>query len=74
MSAIFCAGPGACLLWNYEEVLSLCRDAGNVVATFSGHAHQVTCLPCCLTQRSYLCPPDFMNEVRMVSMSEVRMR
>ena len=59
MSAIFCAGPGACLLWNYEEVLSLCREAGNVVATLSGHAHQVTCLPCCLTQRSYLCPPDF---------------
>ncbi len=33
--------PGACLLWNYEEVLQACWQAGNVVATFSGHAHEV---------------------------------
>lgn len=33
--------PGACLLWNYEEALDACREAGNVVATLSGHAHQV---------------------------------
>ena len=33
--------PGACLLWNYEEVLEACWQAGNVVATFSGHAHKV---------------------------------
>ena len=51
---MFCAGPGACLLWNYEEVLSICREAGNVVATLSGHAHQVTCLHRCLIQRSFL--------------------
>ena len=34
-------GPGACLLWNYEEVLDICRHADNVVATITGHAHQV---------------------------------
>ena len=33
--------PGACLLWNYQEVLEACWHAGNVVATFSGHAHEV---------------------------------
>lgn len=33
--------PGACLLWNYEEVLEACWQAGNVVATFAGHAHEV---------------------------------
>jgi len=32
---------GTCLLWNYEEVLSVLRGAGNVVATFSGHTHRV---------------------------------
>jgi 3',5'-cyclic AMP phosphodiesterase CpdA len=32
--------PGACLLWNYEEVLQICGAAGNVVATFCGHAHE----------------------------------
>ena len=34
--------PGACLLWNYQEALDICREASNVVATISGHAHQVT--------------------------------
>ncbi len=34
--------PGACLLWNYEEVLDICWGAGNVVATFAGHAHEVS--------------------------------
>ena len=38
---LFCTGPGACLLWNYEEALDICRHAGNVVATITGHAHQV---------------------------------
>ncbi len=33
--------PGACLLWNYQDVLEACWQAGNVVATFSGHAHEV---------------------------------
>ncbi|CAL8470374.1 g9916 [Coccomyxa elongata] len=32
--------PGACLLWNYQDVLQACWQAGNVVATFSGHAHE----------------------------------
>ena len=42
------AGPGACLLWNYEEVLDICRAASNVVATISGHAHRVLpFLQCC---------------------------
>lgn len=32
---------GACLLWNYEEVLALVREFTDVcVATFAGHAHQ----------------------------------
>ncbi|KAL0040214.1 hypothetical protein WJX77_000504 [Trebouxia sp. C0004] len=30
---------GTCLLWNYEEVLQAIWDAGNVVATISGHTH-----------------------------------
>ncbi len=33
---------GTCLLWNYEEVLQAIWDAGNVVATISGHAHNVS--------------------------------
>ncbi|KAL3130513.1 hypothetical protein ABBQ38_008328 [Trebouxia sp. C0009 RCD-2024] len=33
---------GTCLLWNYEEVLQAIWDAGNVVATFTGHAHNVS--------------------------------
>ena len=37
--------PGACLLWNYEEALKICREPGNVVATISGHAHQVSASP-----------------------------
>jgi hypothetical protein len=43
---------GTCLLWNYEQVLQAIWDAGNVVATISGHAHNVSmctpmhCLPC----------------------------
>ena len=37
--------PGACLLWNYEEALDICREAENVVATLSGHAHQVSPSP-----------------------------
>lgn len=32
---------GHCLLWNYEEVLEILRAAGNVAATFAGHAHKV---------------------------------
>ena len=37
---------GTCLLWNYEEVLQAIWDAGNVVATISGHAHNVSlCTP-----------------------------
>lgn len=37
---------GTCLLWNYEEVLQAIWDAGNVVATISGHAHHVSlCTP-----------------------------
>ena len=32
---------GTCLLWNYEEVLQVLQEAGNVVATFSGHTHRV---------------------------------
>lgn len=28
------------LCWNYDEVLSVLRKAGNVVASFAGHAHQ----------------------------------
>ena len=32
----------ACLLWNFEEVLGLVHEFRNtIVATFSGHAHQV---------------------------------
>ena len=43
---------GTCLMWNYEQVLQAIWDAGNVVATISGHAHNVSmctpmhCLPC----------------------------
>ena len=33
---------GTCLLWNYEEVLQAIWNAGNVVATFAGHAHNVS--------------------------------
>jgi manganese-dependent ADP-ribose/CDP-alcohol diphosphatase len=36
--------PPACLLWNYEEVLSTLQRyarAGVVVATMAGHTHQV---------------------------------
>lgn len=33
---------GTCLLWNYEQVLQAIWDAGNVVATFTGHAHNVS--------------------------------
>lgn len=47
---VFCHLPlhpgtayGPCLLWNYEEVLGVMHAAGNVVATFSGHSHQVSC-------------------------------
>ena len=40
-----CLHPGTCapqcLLWNYDEVLQILGDSGNVVATFSGHAHRV---------------------------------
>ena len=32
---------GTCLLWNYEEVLQAIWDASNVVATITGHAHNV---------------------------------
>ena len=32
---------GTCLLWNYEEVLRVLQDAGNVVATLAGHTHRV---------------------------------
>jgi len=33
--------PNACLLWNFEEVLGVLRDASDVVvATFAGHTHQ----------------------------------
>ncbi|GBF93931.1 manganese-dependent ADP-ribose CDP-alcohol diphosphatase-like [Raphidocelis subcapitata] len=37
----FCPGtaPDPCLLWNFEEVLSLLEGSGVVVATFAGHAH-----------------------------------
>ena len=48
---------GTCLLWNYEEVLQVIWDAGNVVATISGHAHNVSlCTPnalFCLSQTSH---------------------
>ena len=33
---------GTCLLWNYEEVLQAIWDAGNVVTTITGHAHNVS--------------------------------
>ena len=33
---------GHTLLWNYEEVLEVLRAAGNVAATFAGHAHQAS--------------------------------
>ncbi len=36
---------GTCLLWNYEEVLQAMWDAGNVVATITGHAHNVRLYP-----------------------------
>lgn len=35
---------GTCLLWNFEEVLQAIWDAGNVVATITGHAHKVRTL------------------------------
>lgn len=31
---------GACLLWNYQEVLDLLNNCSNVVATLAGHAHE----------------------------------
>lgn len=35
---------GTCLTWNYEEVLETLWEAGNVVATIAGHAHNVSCV------------------------------
>lgn len=32
--------PGACLLWNYDEVLTILQQSGVVVATIAGHTHQ----------------------------------
>lgn len=43
---------GTCLLWNYEEVLQAIWGAGNVVATITGHAHNVRPL-CCITILMY---------------------
>lgn len=51
---------GTCLLWNYEEVLHAIWQAGNVVATIAGHAHNVSattawcCKYCTVTVRSGL--------------------
>lgn len=45
---------GTCLLWNYEEVLQAIWDAGNVVATFTGHAHNVS--QSCPMQRTLALP------------------
>ena len=41
LNEAWCLCAGACLLWNYEEVLALMHEAGSVVATFAGHAHNV---------------------------------
>lgn len=50
---------GTCLLWNYEEVLQAIWDAGNVVATISGHAHNVSL--CTSHALSSLCETSHCN-------------
>ena len=57
--------PPVCLLWNYQEVLAALWEAGNVVATLTGHAHQVL--------RPVLCPelPPVSHGAHYIHGSEV---